>query len=335
VAAIQVDCVTRLDDRQRSEVLSLVEAATRVDRTEPLSEQVLLGVRGTLPTGPEAAPSPDSRHFLAYADTRLAGYAHLDRSPAGKARTAEIVVDPTWRRLGVGTTLVHTLEKHAVEKHAVEKPPESPTTVLQLWSHGHLEPARAFAVRDRYSVTRELWKMRRPLRPDERLPAIDLPEGFRARTFVVGQDEEAWLRVNARAFADHPEQGRMTRRDLEQRIAEPWFDASGFLLIEDTRGRAPALAASHWTKVVPSDDPQVSPTQGEVYVVGVDPLYQGLGLGTAVTILGLEHLRERGITEAILYVDADNRAAIATYTRLGFTRFSVDVMYSPTVHPPV
>ena len=74
---------------------------------------------------------------------------------------------------------------------------------------------------------------------------------------------------------------------------------------------------------------------GEVYVVAVDPEYQGLGLGGVVTILGLEHLRERGVTEAMLYVDADNTAAIATYSRLGFTRFAVDVMYSPTIQPRV
>jgi mycothiol synthase len=171
--------------------------------------------------------------------------------------------------------------------------------------------------------------MRRSLRSDaDPLPAVSLPEGFRTRHFVIGQDEDAWLRVNARAFAYHPEQGRLTRRDLDRRIAEPWFDAKGFILIEDVRGFAPVLAASHWTKVVPAKQPDVGSevssdigqTQGEVYVVGVDPAYQGFGLGRAVTILGLAYLRERGLTEAMLYVDADNRAAVATYSRLGFTR---------------
>ena len=70
-------------------------------------------------------------------------------------------------------------------------------------------------------------------------------------------------------------------------------------------------------------------------MVGVDPAYQGLGLGWAVTILGLAHLRERGLTEAMLYVEADNRAAVETYSRLGFTRFAADVMYSRAVHRPV
>jgi len=213
---------------------------------------------------------------------------------------------------------------------------------LRLWSHGQLDGARALAARDGYSVVRELWQMRRPLpsqvssRPGaDPLPDVSLPEGFATRHFVVGRDEDAWLQVNARAFVHHPEQGRMTRQDLDQRIAEPWFDPGGLILIEDTRARPPVLAASHWTKVVRAADPRVSPTEGEVYVVGVDPAYQGLGLGRAVTILGLEYLRVQGLAEAMLYVDADNQAAVATYARLGFTRGVVDVMYSRVVHPPV
>ena len=317
---MQVDPVGRLDAGQLSAVIALSRRAEAVDDVAPLSEQVLLAARDDASTG--------SPHFLAYAGTHLAGYAHLERGPAGATATAtaEIVVDPADRRQGVGSALIRALE------NAVEPEAEN----LQIWSHGHLDGARALAGRDGYSPVRELWSMHRSLLSDAAsLPAVDLPEGFRSRHLIVGQDENAWLRVNARAFADHAEQGRMTRHDLDQRIAEPWFDARGFILVEDTRAPAPVLAASHWTKIVPASDPKVSPTQGEVYVVGVDPAYQGLGLGRAVTVLGLAHLRERGLTQAMLYVDADNTAAVATYSRLGFTRFAVDVMYVHTVHRPV
>jgi len=127
----------------------------------------------------------------------------------------------------------------------------------------------------------------------------------------------------------------MTRVDLDRRIAQSWFDATGFILIEDIRGLAPVLAASHWTKVVPPQGPQASPTEGEVYVVAVDPAYQGMGLGQTVTVLGLRHLVERGVAEAFLYVEGDNTRAVSIYSELGFTRSAVDVMYSRVVHPPV
>ena len=318
---MRVEIVGRLDAGQLSAVLALGKRAEAVDRVAPMSEQVLLAAREGSTTG--------SAHFLAYAGNHLAGYAHLERDAAGKAATGEIVVDPSYRRQGIGTELIHSLEDALT-------PLTSHGETLQLWSHGDLEGARAFALRGGYSIVRELWQMRRSLRSDAAaLPAINLPEGFRTRRFVAGRDEEAWLRVNARAFVDHPEQGRMTRHDLDRRIAEPWFDAVGFILIEDMRGLEPLLAASHWTKVVPAQDPQARRTEGEVYVVGVDPAYQGLGLGRTVTVLGLAHLREKGLAEAMLYVDADNQAAVTTYFRLDFARSAVDIMYSRIVHTPV
>lgn len=327
---MRVDNVDRLDAAQLSAVLALSQAARAVDLVAPLSEQVVLAARD----GSIAGSSSGSPHFLAYDGTHLAGYAHLERGLDSEAATAEVVVDPADRRQGVGTALIRAIEA------ALESAPEDVTApeakALRIWSHGHLAGARAFAIRDGYANVRELWAMRRSLLPEAGpLPAVVLPEGFRSRHFVVGQDEEAWLRVNARAFAEHAEQGRITRHDLDLRIAEPWFDAKGFILIEDARGAEPVLAASHWTKIVPAADTEVSPTEGEVYVVGVDPAYQGLGLGRAVTVLGLEHLREQGVTQAMLYVDADNGAAVATYSHLGFEPFAVDVMYSPAVHPPV
>lgn len=358
---MQVNNVERLDADQVSAVLALADAAARADGVAPLSEAVLLAARD--------GDTTSSPQFLAYAGTQLAGYAHLERGLAGEsgesgevAATAELVVDPGHRRQGLGTTLIHALEDAlqsnapalepdlaALQPDSLTLPPQAVT--LQIWSHGDLVAARALADREGYTSVRELWFMRRPLRteadallpvhlpvdhlPVDHLPDVHLPEGFSSRHFVIGQDEDAWLRVNARAFVDHPEQGRMTRLDLDRRIAQSWFDATGFILIEDVRGPSPVLAASHWTKVVPPEDPQASPTEGEVYVVGVDPAYQGLGLGRAVTVLGLAHLVDRGLAEAVLYVDADNTAAVTTYSRLGFTRVAVDVLYSRVVHPRV
>lgn len=322
---MQVENVERLGAGQLSAVMALVRAATHEDGVAPLSEQVLLTLRADLPTGTSTLSG--SPHFLTYDGTQLAGYAHLERgtgAEAGDDASAELVVEPGHRRRGVGTTLIQALQSALGPGN------------LRLWSHGHLDAARALAGRDGFSNVRELWMMSRSLQPDAGpLPHVSLPEGFDTRHFVVGQDQDAWLRVNARAFATHPEQGGMTLLDLDARIAQPWFDAAGFILIEDTRGATPVLAASHWTKVAEAGGEKSRTTRGEVYVVGVDPSYQGLGLGRAVTVLGLEHLLERGLTEAFLYVDADNTAAVRTYSRLGFTRSAVDVMYSHVVHPPV
>jgi len=137
------------------------------------------------------------------------------------------------------------------------------------------------------------------------------------RPFVVGQDDDAWLAMNARAFAEHPEQGRMTAADLSARQHEPWFRADDLLLAEHD-GRLLAFA---WMKVESGDD------TGELYALGVDPAAQGSGLGRYLTARILDHLAARGLRRVLLYTEATNAAAVRTYTAAGFRRSRTDVQY--------
>jgi ribosomal protein S18 acetylase RimI-like enzyme len=142
-------------------------------------------------------------------------------------------------------------------------------------------------------------------------PEVPVPEGAILRTFNAGFDEMAWLDQNNAAFADHPEQGAWLPEDLEARIDEPWFDPSGFLILE-IEGR---VAASCWTKVH-----ELHPDRfGEIYVLSVDPKFQGRGLGRVMLSQGLAALRHKGVQRAILFVDADNESAQRLYGSFGFT----------------
>ena len=247
----------------------------------------------------------------------MAGYARVEGGTGTGDVEAELVVAPDARRRGIGAALLDR-----VEALAGDRP-------LRVWAHGDLPGARALATARGYDRARVLLQMRRDLgrtatEPDPR-PA--LPEGVTVRAFRPGRDEDAWLRVNARAFATHPEQGRWTLDDVRVREQEPWFDPAGFLLA--WRGDPDAdgvLLGFHWTKVHPPGDVGPEPV-GEIYVLGVDPDAQGLGLGRALTDRGLAHLRDRGLQQVLLYVEEDNRAAVALYERTGFTRFSVDVSW--------
>jgi len=304
--------LTDLSDEQAAEVRSLAARAASVDGVGPLSEQAghALTARG----------DGDVQHFLAYAGDGLAGYAQV---VGGAEAAVEMVVDPSHRRQGVGSDLWAAI--------AGEHPE------ARVWAHGNLPAGRGFAAALGLEPVRELHKMSRPLHPQDADPASNtLPAGFSARAFVPGQDEQAWLEANAAAFADHPEQGRMSLADLRDRMAQDWFDPSGFIIVEanDAPG---AVAAFHWTKVDPEQRSTLDPaaTAGEVYVVGVHPAYQGRGLARPLTALGLAHLAGLGLPEVVLYVDGDNPAALQTYSRLGFRSMMVDVMYSRALHDPL
>jgi mycothiol synthase len=168
-----------------------------------------------------------------------------------------------------------------------------------------------------------LFQMRRSL--FAALPQAPLPDGVRLRAYQPGVDDEAWLELNARAFANHPEQGKWTLADLRVRLAEPWFDREGFILAD----RDGQLVGFHWTKIHGGDhgDHHHDPI-GEVYVLGVDPAAHARGLGAALTVEGLAHLRRRGLDQVMLYVDGTNEPAIRLYAKLGFVRWTTDVAFA-------
>jgi mycothiol synthase len=318
VADPRVEVVGPLSEAEVHAVAALVDAATEVDGVRPLSEHVMLHLRygGDAPV----------RNVLVYVDDRLAAYGHLDVTDEVAGASAEVVVHPFARRRGLGRLLIATTIA------------EAPDGRLRLWSHGEHPAAAALALSMGFALSRTLWQMRRSLYAA--LPVPQLPDGVGVRTFEAGRDDDAWVRLNSLAFRDHPEQGGWGADDLHRRMREPWFDPAGFFLATRTsEGGAEHLVGFHWTKVHGGPEhPLVTGPHthdghghdliGEVYVVGVDPAERGTGLGRALTLTGLRHLRHLGLPDAMLYVEADNAAAIGLYTRLGFTRWETDVMFS-------
>ena len=289
-----------------ADVQALVAAATEVDGTAPLSEHVLLHLRH----GGDA----EAAHLLARDGDELVGFAHLDLTDPVAGGAGELVVHPEHRRAGLGTGIVQELLDRAGRS-------EVAAGRLRLWAHGEHPAAVALATTLGFTQARVLWQMRRSLLAP--LAEPHLPEGVRLRPFVVGADEREFLRVNNAAFDWHPEQGGWDLDQVKLREAEPWFDPNGFLLAVDADDR---LLGFHWTKVHGDGGHSHEPI-GEVYVLGVDPSARGMHLGAALTLAGLRHLRDRGLRQVMLYVEADNDAAVRVYRDLGFTRWDTDVSY--------
>ena len=160
---------------------------------------------------------------------------------------------------------------------------------LRLWAHGGHPAATAIAARLGLRKVRELLQLRLTMTEPPLVPPP--PAGVRIRAFRVGVDEPEFLRVNNAAFDWHPEQGGWGQDEITRREHEPWFDPDGFLL-------------------------------------AVDPGARGLHLGHVLTLAGLRHLYERGLRTVLLYVEADNAAAVGLYSALQFTRWHTDVMYA-------
>jgi mycothiol synthase len=285
---------TALTDADQRVIRDVITAAADHDGVAPVGDQVL-----------RELPHDRTRHLVAQDSGAVVGYLNLVPATSESPAMAEAVVHPATRRHGIGAALIRT---GLAEGGAGAR----------VWAHGDLEPARATAAALDLVAARELLQMRRNLTD---LPAVTEPAGTLLRTYAGSEDDDELLRVNNAAFAWHPEQGGWTEDDLAERRGEAWFDVAGLFLAADAgTGK---LLGFHWTKVH-------GPELGEVYVVGVDPAAQGRGVGRLLTLVGLHYLAERlgaGAT-VMLYVEANNSAAVKTYKALGFDVASTDVAYT-------
>jgi len=306
-AVAQVDRVGPALVAEVDALLDRVAARRGVDGLSEARRRALLRAAGT-GAGVLAVAARDR------VDGRLVGYAQVDDEGDRAAASAEIVAQDDDRVLGIGERLLDAVLAGFAAAGGGH---------LRLWvTHaGPDDDARAAArgmARERDLVQfRCALPLPPPVRPDEVVET---------RPFRVGGDEPAWLAVNNRAFADHPEQGRWDLATLLAREAEPWFDPDGFRVLE-IGGR---LAGSCWTKV----HDRARPPMGEIYVISVDPEFHGRGLGRALTRAGLDWLATAGgVTTGMLYVDAANTAAVRLYASLGFTPHHTDRSYVADVPP--
>lgn len=280
---------------------------------------------------------------VAREDGTLVGLA-LGHALADGDIEVEIAVTPGHRRQGLGSRLLdavadqaiasnetaehavaeHSMAEHSMTEHSIDMSSATEGDAadhhrlghLVIWAHGDLPAAAALAHSRGMVRTRTLRQLERHLDDRVLATAPSLPDGSAIRAFDPARDAEPWVELNARIFADHPEQGSFTRADLDSRLEQPWFNADDFLILTAADGR---MLGYNWLKVTPED--------AEIYVLGVDPDRAGQGYGQALMAAGFARLRRSGIDTAALYVDGDNARAVDLYRRLGFVDRAVDVQY--------
>ncbi|MGP9844743.1 mycothiol synthase [Brachybacterium sp. 107] len=314
-----------LSQTHRDAARDLLDAVTAHDGVAPLDEAARLAVTGG-----------NAQHLLldrepagATGDDRLLGYASVLTDG-----TVQGMVHPAHRRRGHGTALLQA----ALGLH--DEP--------GVWAHGALEGSLAFLSAAGLQETRRLLTLHRRLdaehptadRPAAEHPAADRPaavpaprlEGLHLDSFDVDRDADRWVQVNALAFADHPEQGALTRADLDQRMAEPWFDPEDMVVAR----YQDELVGSVWIKREAPDlveqgaDRAAAPADAEIYVVATDPSVQGHGVAGFLLAAALDRLQAAGVPGVELYVEADNTPALRLYETWGFTVSGRDVQMRPT-----
>ncbi|MBK0332027.1 mycothiol synthase [Brachybacterium sp. MASK1Z-5] len=298
---------------QRPAVDLLLERTRAHDGVAALDEAALFALHAERADGTlhllladSSSDSPGSADSSAPA--RALAYASV--LPDG---TAQGAVDPEVRRRGLGSRLLDAV---------LERRPDA-----GIWAHGALDASLAFLRERGLEPVRELLTMRRVLGQgadgDAGIPAREPRDpAIALDAFDPARDADAWVRVNARAFAGHPEQGRLTRADLDERMAQPWFRADDLHVAR----RDGELLGFVWVKREEAEDPRSAP-DAEIYAVGTDPDAAGQGVAGALLNRALRALAADGVGAATLYVEGDNTPALGLYEHLGFDVSGRDLQF--------
>ena len=297
--------LNHLSKSQQESVLALIKAAQDFDGTPPIAEHVLLHLR-------HGGDKSDS-HIVFEENNQVIAYAHLDTTDLVAGPSVEAVVLPNHRGKGLGSLILKEATKVCGDK-------------TRIWSHGDLPAAKAIA------ASLKLERLWSNLLMSKSLGDIQpVTSKYPIRTFITDFDNQAFLSLNNKVFANYPDQGGWSEDDLRVRLNETWFDKKGFFVAEDKE----ELIGFCWTKIHGAhthshdggDDDHGHDALGEIYVLAVNPDYEGQGVGRDLTITGLNYLKYQGLNNVMLYVGVENKPAFNLYKLLGFNEFGSDVMY--------
>lgn len=252
-----------------------------------------------------------------------AAYAgiRLPPRPPSLSTSCAARVDLALDRTHPGVTLalhaaLDDVRAHVVRRTRPDPGPDagSPASqgAVQAWLRGATDEDLVEAAAAGFTLVKRLHVMALAFTEHPPPAPAALAEGLRIRTFGADDaaDTDAVVGLLAAAYPDS--EGGWDAAGFAVRRATDWFRAEDLLLLEDTASPpASRLLGVHWTK-------RRGDAVGEVHNLALAPDARGRGLGALLLDAGLAHLAAVGCREVILWVLAENVAALELYRSRGF-----------------
>jgi mycothiol synthase len=251
------------------------------------------------------------------ADGALVGYGGVECQlslDGERVFYQDLVAAPDGRRVEVERAVLRFNERRAREMVA-EQPMDRPS-VLSVWRPDGAIATAALLRDEGYAPVRFFFQMRRDLAGA--LPDRPMPSGLEIRAF---EPTEAGFRAlheaNREAFRDHWGAREWTEEDYQRWRHMPHWDVALWQVAWDAASGE--IAGFSINTIFHADNERYGFSRGWVDQLGVRRPWRGRGLAKALLSLSLVALRARGLTEAMLGVDAANpTGALQLYEGLGF-----------------
>ena len=268
-------------------------------------------------------PSLDG--LVAESDGRLVGVAIATWRQRGQKVVHQIdplLVRPSHRRHGIGTTLLAWAETHCAERvRAGEAGPAGLPQELGAWGALGVPGAAELASAHGFRAVRYGMEMRRPTSGP--IPGAPLPPGLEVRPVRPDQHRRIWG-ADVEAFQDHWEAALRTDADYEWWFSRPGLDTSLWQVAWD----GDEVAGSILTTINADENARLGANRAWLDHISVRRPWRRRGLAAALIASTLRLLAHRGVEEAALGVDAENLSgAVRLYERMGFVRYHSGVTY--------
>ena len=255
--------------------------------------------------------------ILAEVDGSLVGYGKvhwIDDNDGGRNFAHWGVVHPTWRRRGLGRAILRANQRRLREIMAAQDPMPGVERRYDSWAGETQLGAVALLESEGFTTARYFFEMLRPGLTEGEITEFSLPEGLEVRPVLPEHHRLIWA-ADVEAFADHWGSTPTSEEAFQRFFSGPNFQPELWRVAWD----GDQVAGQVNNMVMREYNAQTGSRRGLLAGVSVRRPWRGRGLARALVAQSLVAFRDIGMTDAVLYVDADNpTGALGVYEANGF-----------------
>jgi mycothiol synthase len=304
-------------DRDVESMVALIARAHRADRVDwiPTAE----AFRNDLEHHADFDPSLD----VVVAEIGGEMVAAGERTPRVRASGVQhqlaAWVAPDRRGQGIGRAVLRWMERRSREAATAWSGPGP--HLFSQWVDENQADAIALLESEGYARVRYGLMMVRPL--SEPIPDAPLPDGLEIRPVVEADHRPIWA-ADEEAFKDHWDAAVRTEEDFEGWFSTPGIDTSLWRVAWD----GDEVAGSVMNFIWPEENESLGVSRGWLEHISVRRPWRRRGLAGALIADSLRTLRDQGLEEGALGVDAENLSgALRLYESYGFRRHQTGIAF--------